>query len=83
MAIFKSDFQNTTIYCFYYICSKKMEGISTRCFVCQVDVTKENLQLNEDVNLPVCLNCKGTQKEKDTVAEFLDSLADGLVCGCI
>ena len=61
----------------------KMEGLSHRCFVCQMDVTKENSELNTEVNLPVCSNCKGTKKEKETVAEFLDSLADGLVCGCI
>ncbi len=60
-----------------------MEGLNKRCFVCQVEVAKENSTLNEDVNLPVCNDCKGTQKEKETVAEFLDSLADGLVCGCI
>jgi len=48
-----------------------------------MDVTRENSELNTDVNLPVCNHCKGTKKEKETVAEFLDSLADGLVCGCI
>lgn len=60
-----------------------MEGINKRCFVCQVEVTEENSVLNREVNLPACNTCKGTQKEKETVAEFLDSLADGLVCGCI
>ena len=60
-----------------------MEGLNKRCFVCQVEVTTENSVLNQEVNLPVCNNCKGTQKEKETVVEFLDSLADGLVCGCI
>jgi len=39
--------------------------------------------LNTEVNLPVCNACSGTDKEKETVVEFLDSLADGLVCGCI
>ena len=60
-----------------------MVGLNKQCFVCQVEISNENLELNPDVNLPVCLNCKGTQKEKKTVAEFLDSLAEGLVCGCI
>jgi len=60
-----------------------MEGLNHRCFVCQVDVTNENSELNTDVNLPVCNACCGTAKERETVVEFLDSLADGLVCGCI
>jgi hypothetical protein len=61
----------------------KMEGFNHRCFVCRMDVTGENPELNTEVNLPVCNHCKGTKEEKETVAEFLDSLADGLVCGCI
>jgi len=60
-----------------------MKGLNHRCFVCQVDVTKENSVLNAEVNLPVCNACRGTEKEKEAVAELLDSLADGLVCGCI
>jgi hypothetical protein len=60
-----------------------MERLNHRCFVCQIDVNKENSVLNTEVNLPVCINCHGTVKEKETVAEMLDSLADGLVCGCI
>jgi len=60
-----------------------MEGLNKRCFVCHVEVSGENSTLNLQVNLPVCNTCKGTQKEKETVAELLDSLADDLVCGCI
>lgn len=60
-----------------------MEGLNHRCFVCQADVTNENSVLNTEVNLPVCNTCKGTVKERETVVELLDSLADGLVCGCI
>ena len=60
-----------------------MESLNKKCFVCKVEVTAENLELNIEVNLPVCNNCKGTVKEKETVAELLDSLADDLVCGCI
>ncbi len=60
-----------------------MEGLNHRCFVCQTRVNTENSVLNYDVNLPVCNICKGTEKEKETIAELLDSLADGLVCGCI
>jgi hypothetical protein len=60
-----------------------MERLNKKCFVCRIEVSIENSFLNTEVNLPVCKNCKGTVKEKETVTELLDSLADGLVCGCI
>ena len=60
-----------------------MEDFIKRCFVCRVDLPKENQLWNTEVNLPVCNNCHGTDEEKKTIAELLDSLADGLVCGCI
>ena len=62
---------------------KKMEGLHKRCFVCAININNENSELNQEVNLPVCKKCKGTPPEKEKVAELLDSLADGLVCGCI
>ncbi len=60
-----------------------MGDILKNCFVCQTETTKENSILNKEVNLPVCKNCTGTPMEKEKVLELLDSLADGLVCGCI
>lgn len=48
-----------------------------------IEVNKENSTLNPEVNLPVCESCKGSEKEKETVIEYLDSLAEDLVCGCI
>ena len=54
-----------------------------KCFVCSEPVDIDSYELNKEVNMPVCKNCKGTQKEKQMVYEMLDSLADGLVCGCI
>ena len=60
-----------------------MKGINKKCFVCKKKVDKEKSGLNILVNLPVCDKCKGTKEEEKTTAEFLDSLADGLVCGCI
>ena len=60
-----------------------MEGFSKRCFVCQKEIIIENKEINLEVNLPVCQNCKGTKKEKHAIENHLDSLADGLVCGCI
>ena len=60
-----------------------MEGFNKRCFVCNIEVNIENSEFNQEVNLPVCKKCKGTPSEKEKIAELLDSLADGLVCGCI
>ena len=54
-----------------------------KCFVCSEPVDNVSYELNKEVNMPVCNNCKGTEKEKEIVEEMLDSLADGLVCGCI
>jgi len=53
------------------------------CFVCGQPILDENIEMNKDVLLPVCLHCKGTEAEKKKTEEYLDSLADGLVCGCI
>ena len=61
----------------------KMGGINKQCFVCNKNISKENSKLNNEVNLPVCKSCIGSEKEKETVKELLDSLADGLVRGCI
>ncbi|HPE75177.1 MAG TPA: hypothetical protein PLC80_03775 [Draconibacterium sp.] len=63
--------------------SSVMENITKKCFVCQKETNNDNSELNLEVNLPVCKNCKGTQTEKEKVLELLDSLADGFVCGCI
>jgi ribosome-binding protein aMBF1 (putative translation factor) len=60
-----------------------MGDILKKCFVCGTETTKENSVLNKEVNLQVCKNCSGTPFEKEKVFELLDSLADGLVCGCI
>lgn len=60
-----------------------MAGIKKKCFVCEKEFALEELTLNNEVNLLVCTTCKDTPEEKETIAELLDSLADGLVCGCI
>ena len=59
------------------------KNIKNTCFVCHRTVTAENSELNKEVYLRVCNTCKGTEEEKKAVDEQLDSLADGLVCGCI
>jgi hypothetical protein len=53
------------------------------CFVCKAEITSRDFVLNKEVLLPVCRVCAGTPKEKEAVDELLDSLADGLICGCI
>lgn len=60
-----------------------MEDFKNKCFVCKTEISKNNLEVNLEVNLPVCNSCKGTEKEKEITEEYLDSLADDLVCGCI
>ncbi len=60
-----------------------MDEFDKICFVCKNKITENNWQLNSEVNLPVCNQCKDTTKEQKTVEEYLDELADGLVCGCI
>lgn len=53
------------------------------CFVCQKALLDGKLEMNREVMLPVCTHCKGTEAETKKAEEYLDSLADGLVCGCI
>jgi NMD protein affecting ribosome stability and mRNA decay len=59
------------------------EKITDICFVCKTKLTDGNFKINKEVYLPVCKNCDGTARERKAVEEQLDSLADGLVCGCI
>jgi hypothetical protein len=60
-----------------------MKAGEKTCFVCKKIVSDENSELNLVVNMPVCKTCKGSEQEKVTEKEFLESLADGFVCGCI
>ena len=60
-----------------------MGKINTTCFVCKQPVTPENSVINQVVNMPVCADCHGTEREKAEEKEVLNSLADGFVCGCI
>lgn len=54
-----------------------------QCFVCKKNYPAGEISMNNEVMLPVCKKCKGTEKEKQTVEEYSDSLADEFVCGCI
>jgi uncharacterized protein YlaN (UPF0358 family) len=58
-------------------------GSVKKCFVCEELVAPDNYELNKEVNMPVCSNCIGTENEKKKIEELLDSLAEGLICGCI
>lgn len=66
---------------FVFLCT--MGTIKDTCFVCKRAVTPKNSSLNTVVNMPVCSQCKGTEREKKEEQDMLDSLADGFVCGCI
>ena len=60
------------------------EAFETRlCFVCNRFLEESNFKMNPVIMKPVCLNCSDTIQEKQKEAELLDSLADGLICGCI
>jgi NAD-dependent SIR2 family protein deacetylase len=54
-----------------------------KCFVCQKQLSFENMTVNQELMLPVCNGCNNTEKEKKAVEEYNESLADGFVCGCI
>jgi hypothetical protein len=60
-----------------------MGSIKDTCFVCKKGITPETSTLNQVVNMPVCLDCFGSENEKKEEKEVLESLADGFVCGCI
>jgi NAD-dependent SIR2 family protein deacetylase len=55
----------------------------TGCFVCNNEFPDRLLDMNKEIMLPVCPACKNTDNEKKKVIEYLDSLAEGFVCGCI
>ena len=63
---------------------EKKEAFETRlCFVCNRLQEESNFKMNPVIMKPVCLNCSDTIQEKQKEADLLDSLADGLICGCI
>jgi hypothetical protein len=66
-----------------YFCEKQMSDIQNTCFVCKKHLKDVNFEMNQMVQLPVCPECRGTEKEKQEAKSVLDSLADGFVCGCI
>jgi hypothetical protein len=60
-----------------------MTDFAKQCFVCGKAVDPEQTEKNKQFNLPVCSGCKGTDKEKEAIAQLLEGMAEGFVCGCI
>lgn len=60
-----------------------MNDFSSKCFVCSKPIDPKTTNKNKDLNLPVCSECEGTDREKEKVKELTDDLAEGFVCGCI
>ncbi len=56
---------------------------NSKCFVCKTEINSKSTERNKEILLPVCNSCKGSENEKRMVENYLDSLADDLVCGCI
>ncbi len=60
-----------------------MNDFARKCFVCGKSVDPETTEKNTQFNLPVCDECKGTDREKQAVDQLLEGMAEGFVCGCI
>lgn len=60
-----------------------MNEFVAKCFVCQVKVNPACTEKNKEVNLPVCKQCSGSEKETKIIEELLEGLADDFGCGCI
>jgi ribosome-binding protein aMBF1 (putative translation factor) len=60
-----------------------MTDFANRCFVCGTEIDPAVAHKNKQVNLPVCRECEGTDRETEVVAELLEGMAEGFVCGCI
>lgn len=60
-----------------------MTDFANHCFVCGKEIDLQNTEKNIQFNLPVCSECKGTDREKEAIAQLLEGMAEGFVCGCI
>ncbi len=60
-----------------------MTDFSNQCFVCGIETDPQISKKNKQLNLPVCDNCNGTDREKSAVEDYLEGMAEGFVCGCI
>ena len=60
-----------------------MSNFLTQCFVCGIEIDPEVTGRNKHLNLPICGDCRDTDKEQTAIQELNEGLADGFVCGCI
>ena len=60
-----------------------MTDFARKCFVCGKNVDPETTDKNPQFNLPVCSECKDTDREKEAIAQLLEGMAEGFVSGCI
>lgn len=60
-----------------------MDDFACHCFVCGKEVDPKTTEKNVQFNLPVCKECRGTDREKAVIGDLLEGMADGFVCGCI
>lgn len=60
-----------------------MKDFQNHCFVCDAPVDALTTARNKELNLPVCDNCKDTEREIKAVEAMNEGLAEGFVCGCI
>ncbi len=60
-----------------------MTDFSNQCFVCAIEIDPMISKKNKQLNLPVCDECCGTDRENRAIEDHLEGMADGFVCGCI
>ena len=46
-----------------------MTDFARQCFVCGKAVDPEQVEKNKQFNLPVCSDCKDTDREKEAIAQ--------------
>ncbi len=60
-----------------------MTDFAQKCYVCGTKIDAERTEKNKQFNLPVCDECKDTDREKEAIAQLLEGMAEDFVCGCI
>lgn len=60
-----------------------MIDFTNHCFVCGKETGTQDQKKNNQLNLPVCDECFGTEEEKQAIDNLNEGIADGFVCGCI
>lgn len=60
-----------------------MSDFNTQCFACGKEIDPQNTNRNIQFKLPVCDDCKSTNREKEAIEQLLDGMVEGFVYGCI